>query len=257
MRNLFEPLKEILLSTIKLVLLLLVAGLLLAPPAHASEQQLRSSDVTSSVSVTASSSVVRINAGSCGTPIRYSLAPGPLPEGGSYDVTATLRNKSDKSFGSDSAWMEEGTSYRGSIYPRCDKGFTSGIYTVSVKVVVNDYYLSPVETRLGTTRVRLAVTRPAPTTLVVKKSPYGTAGWQWTGRLTSRGKPVVGQRVDLWWDLLGWDDYEVSKRTNRSGIAHWVSNPNGATGGINFRLKFAGTKNYAPSQSTVFNIAPR
>jgi hypothetical protein len=68
---------------------------------------------------------------------------------------------------------------------------------------------------------------------------------------------VVGQRIDLWWDFLGWDDCDVSKRTNRDGVAHWVSNPNGATGGINFRLKFAGTKSYAPSQSTVFSIAPR
>lgn len=243
--------------TIKRVLVLLLVGLVLAPPAQASGQQLPGSDDTSSVSVKASNSVVRINAGSCEKPVRYSVAPGSLPEGGSYDVTATLRNKSDKSFGSDSAWIEEGTSYRGSIYPRCGKEFTSGTYTISVKVVVNDYYLSPVETRFGTARVRLAVTRPAPTTLVVKKSPYGNSGWQWTGRLTSRGKPVVGQRVDLWWDLLGWDDYEVSKRTNGSGLAHWVSNPNGATGGINFRLEFAGTTNYAPSRSAVFNIAPR
>lgn len=242
-------------STIKLAVSLLIAGLLLAPPAQASEQQLRSSDGTASV--TASTSVVKINAGSCSTPIRYSVAPGALPEGGSYDVTATLRNKSDKGFGSDSAWMEEGTSYRGSIYPRCGKKFRSGVYTVSVKVVVNDYYLAPVETRFGTTQVRLAVTRPAPTTLVLKKSPYGSAGWQWTGRLASRGKPVAGQRIDLWWDFLGWDDYEVSKKTNRDGVARWVSNPNGARGGINFRLKFAGTKNYAPSQSKVFSIAQR
>jgi hypothetical protein len=245
------------LSTIKLVVVALVAGLLLAPPAQASEQRTRFGDSTSSASVTASTTVVKIDAGSCGTPVRYSVVPGPLPDGGSYDVFATLRNQNDKSFGSDRTWMEEGTAYRGSIYPRCGKELASGTYTISVKVVVNDYYLSPVETRVGTAKVRLAVTRPAPTMLVVRKSPYGTAGWQWTGRLTSQGRPVANQRIDLWWDLLGWDDYEVSKRTNGNGIAHWVSNPNGAMGGINFRLKFPGSKSYAPSQSTVFNIAPR
>jgi hypothetical protein len=32
--------------------------------------------------------------------------------------------------------------------------------------------------------------------------------------------------------------------------------PERCRGGINFRLKFTGTKNYDPSQSTIFNIAP-
>lgn len=243
-------------STIKLVCLLM-AGLLFAPAAQASDSGLLAGDVDTPVSVVASSDVLKINAGSCSTPVRYSVAPGSLPEGGSYDVKATLRDKHGSRFGSDDAWMEEGASYRGSILPRCGTRFTTGTYIIEVKVVVNDYYLSPVETRFGSTTVRLAVTRPAPTTLVVKKAPYGTAGWQWTGRLTSRGRPVAGQRIDLWWDFLGWENYGVSKRTNTNGIAHWVSNPNGAPGGINFRLKFKGTAKYARSQSAIFNIARR
>lgn len=244
------------LSTFKLICLLM-AGLLVAPAAQASGSRSLAWSAETPVTVVGSTSALKINAGSCRTPIRYTVSPGWLPEGGSYDVKAILRDKHGSRFGSDEAWLEEGASYRGRIFPRCGSRLTTGTYSIDVKVVVNDDYLSPVETRSGSTTVRLAVTRPAPTTLVVLKEPYGSAGWQWTGRLTSRGKPLAGQRIDLWWDFLGWEDYEVSKMTNRSGIAHWVSNPNGAAGGINFRLRFKGTAKYAPSQSAVFNIAPR
>ena len=243
-------------STLRFVLLLLV-GLLLAPAAQATERQVSVTGTASTVSVVAAPGVLVTDAGSCSTPVRYSVEPGPLPAGGSYDVTAVLRNRAGDRLGSDSTVIEEGTSYRGSIHPRCGPKLISGTYSIDVVVVVSDELLSPVETREGSTTLRLAVTRPAPTTLVVTKSPYGSAGWQWTGRLTSRGRPVAGERIDLWWDLFGWDDYEISKRTNRNGIAHWVSNPNGAAGGINFRLRFAGSKRYAPSQSRVFDIAPR
>lgn len=233
-----------------------LAGLLVAPAAQAS-QPVGNPRVTGPVAVTAASGVVKIDAGTCRTPVRYSVAPGSLPDGGSYDVIASLSDKRGRKFGSDSTWLEDGAAFRGAILPRCGKKFRSGAYTVSVKVVINDYYLSPVETRVGSTRVRLRVSRPAHTKLVVKKSPYGRAGWQWTGRLTSGGKTVPRQRIDLWWNFLGWEDYEVSKRTNRNGVAHWVSNPDGALGGINFRLNFAGTKRYEPARSATFNIAPR
>ena len=99
-------------STIKCVCLLIL-GLLLAPAAHASDRQVHSSDVTSPVSVVASTSVLNIDAGSCSTPVRYSVVPGSLPEGGSYDVTATLRNSQGLGVGSDSSSMEDGASYRG------------------------------------------------------------------------------------------------------------------------------------------------
>lgn len=238
-------------SALKIVALLLV-GLVLGPAAHASSQG--SADA---VSVTAPSSVVTISASSCSTPVRYSIEPGVLPEGGSYDVTAYLRNKDGKAFGSDRAWMEEGTSYRGGIDPNCGRRFTSGTYTVDVRVVINDYYLDPVETRTGSAKVRVSVTRPQATRLVARKYAYGSRGWQWTGRLTSGGRPLSGQRIDLWWDLPGWENYGVSKRTNRLGIAHWVSNPNGGVGGIKFQLRFTGTSKYASSRSVIFDLAPR
>ncbi|WP_185995437.1 hypothetical protein [Nocardioides campestrisoli] len=252
--NAVSILKEDLLSTVR-VLCLFLMGLLLAPlpPASSSTATGRT---TSSIAVTVANGTVKIDGSAC-RPIRYSVAPGLLPDGGSYDVRATLRNKQGRRFGTDRSWLEEGASYRGSIAPRCGRKLASGTYTISVKVVVNDYYLSPVETRSGATSVRLKVTFPATTALVVQKSPYGPRGWQWTGRLTSGGKPVSGQRIELWWDLPGWADYDVPKRTNHKGIAHWVSNPNGALGGINFRLRFRGAKGYAPSDSAIFNVSPR
>jgi hypothetical protein len=207
--------------------------------------------------VTAPSSVVTVSASSCSTPVRYSIAPGALPDGGSYDVTAVLRNKDGKSFGNDRAWMEEGSAYRGSIDPSCGKQFTSGVYTLEAKVVINDYYLDPVETRVGSAKVRISVTKPQATKLVVRKYAYGSRGWQWTGRLTSGGRPLSGQRIDLWWDLPGWENYGVTKRTNRLGVAHWVSNPNGGVGGIKFQLRFSGSNMYAGSRSTIFDLAPR
>ena len=237
-------------------LALLLAGLMLAPPAHAADESAPRAG-SSTVSVRAADSPIDIETGSCSTPIRFTVDPGVLPEGGSYDVVARLHDKAGKGFGSDRSWIDGDERYRGSITPRCGKGLVSGRYTISVVVVVNDYYVDPVERREGSTTVRLAVTRPAITRLVVSKAPYGSAGWQWTGRLTGNGRPLAGQPVELWWDLAGWDDYGVTKRTNRSGIAHWVSNPDGAMGGIHFRLRFRGAKGLAPSQSGVFDIAPR
>ena len=239
---------------IKLVSLLL-AGLLVAPQAPASAQHAgRAADT---VTVTTPDRVIEINTGACFTPVRYSVSLGSLPQGGYSHLVATLQRNSDgKNFGSDARYVENGSTYRGVLYPRC-KDLSSGKFTLFVKVDVRDSNGDSVDTALGKATVRLAVSRPAPTFLVVRKVPYGVAGWQWTGRLTSRGRPVPGARIQLWWDFTGWDDYEVSKTTNSNGVAHWVSNPNGGLGGINFRLKFAGTKILAPSQSAVFNIAPR
>jgi hypothetical protein len=239
-------------NAIKLVVLLLV-GLAIGPAAHASPRAL----ATDAITVSGPSSVITISTSSCRTPIRYSVQPGALPDGGSYDVTAHLRNKDGKSFGSDREWLEDGSSYRGSISPRCGKQFTSGTYVLDVKVTVNDYYLDPVETRTGSAKVRISVTRPAATKLVVRTYAYGSRGWQWTGRLTSAGRPVSGQRIDLWWDLPGWENYGVSKRTNKQGVAHWVSNPNGGVGGIRFQLRFPGSTRYASSRSAIFDLAAR
>lgn len=211
----------------------------------------------SAVAVIGPDGVQEIFTGSCSKAIRYTVRPGTLPVGGSYDIKAVLRNERGVGFGSDSEILEEGSSYRGRIYPRCGPGLQSGKYTIDVKVTINDEWLDEIETRTGSAKVRLKVTRPAATRLVLRKYPYGSRGWQWTGRLTSGGKPLAGKRVELWWDFLGWDNYDVTKRTNRNGVAHWVSNPDGGIGGINFRLRFRGTKYYAPSQSTVFTVAPR
>ena len=235
---------------------LLVAGLMHVSPAHAVDEDPSRIEPTTVV-VQGPDSVVRIDAGSCSTPIRYSVDPGLLPEGGSYDVTARLRDDAGGSFGSDSTWIDGDERYRGGITPRCGKGLVSGRYSIAVVVVVNDDSVSRVERREGSTTVRLTVRRPAPTRLVVTKSAYGSAGWQWTGRLTSNGRPVAGQRINLWWDFSGWDDYGVSKRTGRAGIAHWVSNPDGALAGVRFQLRFGGATGLAPSRSAIFDIAPR
>jgi hypothetical protein len=56
---------------------------------------------------------------------------------------------------------------------------------------------------------------------------------------------------------VGWDNYDVTKTTSSSGTAHWVSNPDGAMGGIHFRLRFRGAKGLAASQSAIFDLAPR
>lgn len=237
------------------IVFLLLAGLLFAPQAPALAQH--AGRATDTVAVTSSDSVIEINTGACFTPVRYSVSLGSLPQGGYSHLVATLQRNSDgKNFGSDSRYVENGSTYRGDIYPRC-RDLSSGKFTLLVKIDVRDSNDDLVDTAFGETAVRLAVSRPAPTFLVVRKVHYGVAGWQWTGRLTSRGKPVPRARIQLWWDLPGWEDYEVSKTTNSNGVAHWVSNPNGALRGINFRLKFAGTKTLAPSQSAVFNIAPR
>lgn len=207
--------------------------------------------------MTGPSQPVDIGTAACNTPVRYSVEPGTIPVGGSYDVTATLRNRDGVAVGTERAWMEDDASYQGSILPTCGKRLVSGSYILDVKIVVADYYLDPVETRTGSVKVKLAVTRPAPTKLMLRKYAYGSRGWQWTGRLISAGRPVRGQRIDLWWDLPGWEDYDVPKRTNRQGSAHWVSNPDGGVGGIRFQLRFAGSSKYAPARSVVFNLAPR
>jgi hypothetical protein len=234
----------------------LLAGLVIASPAQAAEESVLRAG-SSAVSVRAVDTVLEVDTGSCSTPVRFSVQPGVLPDGGSYDVIARLRDRTGKSFGADKSWIDGDETYRGSITPHCGKGLVSGRYTISVDVVVNDDSVAPVERRTGSTTVRLVVTRPAPTRLVVSKTPYGSAGWQWTGRLTSNGRPLAGRRIELWWDLVGWDNYDVTKTTSSSGTAHWVSNPDGAMGGIHFRLRFRGAKGLAASQSAIFDLAPR
>ncbi|KRE94029.1 hypothetical protein ASG76_11520 [Nocardioides sp. Soil774] len=235
---------------------MLLAALVLAPPAQAvGEPPPRTGSIA--VSVRADDGVVEVDTGSCSTPIRFSVRPGVLPNGGSYDVVARLRDRAGTSFGADKSWIDGDETYRGSITPRCGEGLVSGRYTISVDVVINDDAVSPVERRTGSTTVRLSVTRPALTRLVVSKTPYGSAGWQWTGRLTSNGRPLAGRRIELWWDLARWENYGVTKTTNASGTARWVSNPDGAMGGIHFRLRFRGATGLSASQSAIFDLAPR
>lgn len=242
-------------SPTKLVVALMV-GLLLAPAAEAAGADRSARAGSGSVSVEPARRTVHIDTGSCSTPVSYTVVPGALPDGGSYDVTARLRDAAGRVVGRDRTWIETGSTYRGSIDPSCRR-LSSGAHVIDVTVAVNDSSYAVVETRTGSATVRLRVTEPAPTRLVVRKYAYGSRGWQWTGRLTSAGRPLGGQRIDLWWDLPGWEDYEVSKRTDRRGVAHWVSNPNGGLGGIRFQLRFAGAAGYGASRSATFDLAPR
>lgn len=94
--------------------------------------------------------------------------------------------------------------------------------------------------------------------LTVTKTPYGSTGWNFIGRLTRAGKPYARQRVQLWMVWNGsWTNYDETKRTGDRGRVSWHTGRSLGKNSYVFQLRYPGNTRTKPARSTTFRLQGR
>lgn len=94
--------------------------------------------------------------------------------------------------------------------------------------------------------------------LTVTKSPYGSTGWTFAGRLTRAGKPYARQRVQVWIRLNGsWTNFEETKRTGDRGRVSWHTRGDLRKNRYVLQLRYFGNTSTQPARSAAFRLQGR